>query len=116
MYLEIDDEDEGLFVVTTLTDPFSGNSQAESAFWCVLDAVSYTIKQAYILAGEQNEVPQPIEPVNDENTPNEFMEEIKKVNSYQEEWAERLKEYLLENYSAGSNKKIKREELLNLIA
>jgi hypothetical protein len=116
MYLEIDDEDEGLFVVTTLTDPFSGNSQAESAFWCVLDAVSYTIKQAYILAGEQNEVPQPIEPVNDENTPNEFMEEIKKVNSYQEEWAERLKEYLLKHYPSGSDKKIQREELLNIIS
>lgn len=116
MYIEIDDEDEGLFVVTTLIDPFSGNSQAESAFWCVLDAVSYTIRRAYIYDEEENKVPQPIEPVNDENTPDEFMEEIRKVEGYQEEWAEHLKQYLIENYPAGSKKKIKREELLKLIA
>jgi hypothetical protein len=44
------------------------------------------------------------------------MEEIKKVDGYQEEWAERLKQYLMENHPAGSDKKIKKEELLKLIA
>ncbi|MBA4603390.1 Imm6 family immunity protein [Thermoactinomyces mirandus] len=116
MYLEIADEDEGLLVVTTLIDPFSENSQAESAFWCVLDAVSYTIRQAYIFDDTENEVPQSIEPVNDEYIQREFMESIRKVDGYQEEWAEQLKKYLLENYPAGSDKKIKREELLKQIA
>jgi hypothetical protein len=46
----------------------------------------------------------------------DFTQEIKKVNGYQEEWAERLKKYLIQNYPAGSEKKIQREELLNLIA
>lgn len=115
MYTETYDEDEGLFVVTTL-DPFSGNTQAESAFWCVLDAVSHTIRQAYIFDDEENKVPQPIEPVNDKNTPDEFMEESRKIDGYQEEWAKRLMLYLLKNYPAGSKKKIKRDELLRQIA
>ena len=46
----------------------------------------------------------------------EFTKEIKKIEGYQEEWAECLKEYLLKNYPAGSEKKIKREQLLKLIA
>jgi hypothetical protein len=44
-----------------------------------------------------------------------FMEKIREVDGCQEEWSERLKEYLLKNYPAGSGKKIKREELLKLI-
>jgi hypothetical protein len=64
----------------------------------------------------ENELPQPIESINDEMIDHRFMEEIRKVNGYQEEWAERLKKYLLKNYPPGSDKKIQREELLNLIA
>ena len=69
-----DDEDEGLFVVISLIDPFSGNTQAESAFWCVPDGVSHTIRLAYLFDDEENKIPQPIAPVNDKNTPDEFME------------------------------------------
>jgi hypothetical protein len=38
-----------------------------------------------------------------------FMEKIVKVDGYQEEWAERLREYLLKNHPAGSDKKIKKK-------
>jgi hypothetical protein len=44
-----------------------------------------------------------------------FMEKIREVDGCQEEWSERLKEYLLKNHPVGSGKKIKREELLKLI-
>jgi hypothetical protein len=32
------------------------------------------------------------------------MQNVRKINGYQEEWAERLKEYLLKNHTAGSDK------------
>jgi hypothetical protein len=117
LYMEVDDEDEGLFVIGIIeTDPFQGDLQAESAFWCVFDAVCYTIWSGFKFDKMENELPQPMESINDEMIDHRFMEEIRKVNGYQEEWAERLKEYLLKNYPPGSDKKIQREELLNLIA
>ncbi|MBH8602598.1 Imm6 family immunity protein [Thermoactinomyces sp. CICC 23799] len=117
IYMEADDEDEGLFVIGIVEiDPFQGNSQAESAYWCVFDAVCYTIWLGFKFDNMENELPQPIESINDEMIYHRFMEEIRKVDGYQEEWAEHLKQYLLENYPAGSDKKMKREELLNLIA
>ncbi len=44
------------------------------------------------------------------------MQNVRKINGYQEEWAERLKEYLLKNHPAGSDKENQREEFLKLIA
>ncbi|MBA4548913.1 hypothetical protein H1R82_09365 [Thermoactinomyces intermedius] len=67
------------------------------------------------IAGRNGVVMLSIEIVDDEMI-NAFTQEIKKVDGYQEEWADRLKQYLLENYPAGSDRKIRREELLNLIA
>ncbi|KFZ41388.1 MULTISPECIES: hypothetical protein [Thermoactinomyces] len=65
------------------------------------------------IAGQNGVVMLSIEIVDDEMI-NAFTQEIKKVDGYQEEC--RLKQYLLENYPAGSDRKIRREELLNLIA
>ena len=116
IYYELADEDEGFYVISTLEGVFQDDFQAESVYWCVFFAVSYTLKQALIFENKELHGPQELEQVNDETTYIQFMEEIKKVNGYQEEWPERLKQYLLENYPAGSDKKIKREELLKLIA
>ena len=43
------------------------------------------------------------------------MQNVRKINGYQEEWFKRLKEYLLKNHPAGSDKENQREELLRLI-
>jgi hypothetical protein len=115
LYITIDDEDEGLFVISCEEDPFTGDRQAEFVYWCVFHAASYTIKQAYVFERKKHKVPQPIEGVNDEYTNSGFMEKIREVDGYREEWAERLKKYLLENVPAGSDKKIKRSELLSQI-
>jgi hypothetical protein len=117
LYMEVDDEDEGLFVIGMIeTDPFQGDLQAESAYWCVFDAVCYTIWSGFKYDNKGNKIPQPIESLSDEMIDHRFMEEIRKVDGYQEKWADRLKQYLMENHPAGSDKKIQREELLNLIA
>jgi Immunity protein Imm6 len=60
-------------------------------------------------------LPQILDLVSDESIEMDFMAKIKQIHGYQEEWSERLKEYLLKNYPAGSDKKIKKEELLKLI-
>ncbi|WP_156473316.1 Imm6 family immunity protein [Thermoactinomyces sp. AS95] len=73
----------------------------------------YTCWQAYQY--EKEYLPQSLEGESD-RTIDEFMEKIVKTVGYQEEWADRLKEYLLKHYPSGSDKKIKREELLNIIS
>ena len=82
----------------------------------IFGAVSYVIWLGHILNNKENELPQELESLDDEFNGQRFMEEIRKVEGYREEWSECLKQYLLENYPAGSDRKIKREELLRLIA
>ena len=77
--------------------------------------MAYTVWQACKYE-EKGYVPQAIEVVNDEFTDGEFMRKICQIHDYQEKWAERLKQYLIKNHPAGSDKKIQREELLSLIA
>ncbi|MGI6475040.1 MAG: Imm6 family immunity protein [Thermoactinomyces vulgaris] len=92
------------------------NSQQARIWLCINYALEYTIWQAYKFEyGHDNYVPQPIEIV-DDGMIDEFAKEIAKADGYREEWSERLQQYLLENYPAGSSKKIKREELLQFIA
>ncbi|MBA4548796.1 hypothetical protein H1R82_10955 [Thermoactinomyces intermedius] len=91
------------------------NSQQASIWLCINYALEYTIWQAYKFEyGHDNYVPQSIEIVDDEMI-DEFTKEIAKTEGYQKEWAKCLKEYLLKHYPAGSEKKINREQLLNLI-
>ncbi|MBA4603412.1 Imm6 family immunity protein [Thermoactinomyces mirandus] len=115
LYLRLDNETDGLCHiegVAFINDEI--DPQEEAVWFCVTEAVFYVTWQAYQYEKEEY-VPQAIETVDDETIDN-FMESIKKVDGYQEEWAEQLKKYLLENYPAGSDKKIKREELLKQIA
>ncbi|MBA4551230.1 hypothetical protein H1043_05555 [Thermoactinomyces vulgaris] len=93
---------------------FAEDPQQEVIWLCFNYAMEYTIWQAYEYENAIA-VPQPIETVDDEII-DEFTKEIAKVDGYQEEWAERLKEYLLKHYPPDSDKKIKREELLNIIS
>ena len=117
IYMKVNDEDEGFFMVGLAEiDPFQGNSQAESAYWCIFGAVSYVIWLGHILNNKENELPQELESLDDEFNEQRFMEKIKKTDGYQKDWSERLKEYLMENYPARSDKRIRREELLKLIA
>ncbi|MBH8601505.1 Imm6 family immunity protein [Thermoactinomyces sp. CICC 23799] len=115
-----DDEDQGLFVVyieeIDCEMPVSGDPQVKQVFDCVLYAAACATRQAYVYDGELNHCPQTVNIAHDEFIDEVFMEEIKKVDGYQEEWAERLKQYLMKNHPAGRDKKMKREELLNLIA
>ncbi|WP_312853852.1 Imm6 family immunity protein [Thermoactinomyces mirandus] len=57
--------------------------------YCVTDAVLYTSWQAYQYEKVEF-VPQPVEIVDDDMI-DEFMDKVKEVYGYQEEWAERLK-------------------------
>jgi len=110
LYLRVDNEDgDGI----AYFDEDINNSQDKLVWLCVLDAMYYSILQAYQYEREEY-VPQAIEMVDDQ-TIDEFMEKIIQVEGYQEEWAERLKQYLLENYPASSDKKIKRDEILSQI-
>ncbi|MBH8599274.1 MULTISPECIES: Imm6 family immunity protein [unclassified Thermoactinomyces] len=116
LYETVDNEDEdGLIYIEGLS--FIGDNaygpQAEYVWSCAVDAVLYTARQAY--ESEQDYYPQPVEIVTDEYIDEEFMGKMKKIERFQEKWAERLKQYLLENYPAGSEKKIKREEMIDLI-
>jgi hypothetical protein len=115
MYDELADEDEGFYVLSTLDGVFQDDLQAESVYWCLFFAVSYTLKQALIFENKEHHGPQELKSVNDDSTYIQFMEEIKKTDGYQEEWSGRLKEHLLKNYPGGCDKQIKREELLTLI-
>jgi hypothetical protein len=118
LYERLDDEEleTGLFSIhMNEVDAGLDDDEDELVFFCVIDAVAYTVWQAYKYE-EKGYVPQAIEVVSDEFTDGEFMRKICQINDYQEEWSERLKNYLLENYPAGSDRKIRREELLRLIA
>jgi hypothetical protein len=74
------------------------------------------IRLGHIKNNKEHELPQELEKLDDEFNEQRFMEEIKKTDGYQKDWSERLKEYLMENYPARSDKRIRREELLKLIA
>ena len=117
LYENVENEDEEglIFIEGVAYESDKVYSPQVKLIWaCVLDAVCYTCWQAYQYE-KVKYLPQSLEGESD-MTIDEFMEKIQKVDGYQEEWAERLKEYLMENYPAGSAKKIAREELLNLIA
>ncbi|MEK4799325.1 Imm6 family immunity protein [Thermoactinomyces sp. FSL K6-2592] len=110
------EEEDGLIYIEGMS--FAADNaygpQAELIWSCAVDAVLYTARQAYEMKGEA--FPQPVGINDDEFMDEEFNQKIKKVNGYKEEWSERLKEYLLENHPTGSDKKIKRDELLKLIS
>jgi len=118
LYEKLDHEDEdgyedGLFLIEAMYDEVVNDPQVELAWFSILDAICYTTWHAYQYE-KRKSVPQPLESESDE-TIDKFMEKIKQVEGYQEEWAERLKTYLLENYPASSDQKIKREEILSQI-
>ncbi|KYQ87521.1 MULTISPECIES: Imm6 family immunity protein [unclassified Thermoactinomyces] len=115
LYLKIDNDVDGLAHIKGVAFVDDQPDPQEKALWfCVTQAAFYVTWQAYEYE-EEEYVPQAIEMTDDEVI-DWFMEKIVKVDGYQEEWAERLREYLLKNHPAGSDKKIKREELLNLIS
>jgi len=116
LYETVDNEDEdGLIYIEGVA--YVGDNaygpQAELVWSCAVDAVLYTARQAYQYE-KTDYLPQMLEMVSDQSI-DEFMEKIAKVDGYQEEWAECLKQYLLKNYPASSNRKIKRDEILSQI-
>ncbi|MBA4601299.1 Imm6 family immunity protein [Thermoactinomyces mirandus] len=118
LYEKLDREDEdgyedGLFLLEAMYDEVVNDPQVELTWFSILDAICYTTWQAYKYE-KRKSLPQTLESESDE-TIDKFMEKIKQVDEYQEELVERLKEYLLANYPAGSDKRIKREKLLSLI-
>jgi hypothetical protein len=116
LYENVENEDEEglIFIEGVAYESDKVYSPQVKLVWaCVLDAVCYTCWQAYQY--EKEYLPQSLEGESD-RTIDEFMEKIVKTVGYQEEWADRLKEYLLKHYPSGSDKKIKREELLNIIS
>lgn len=114
------DEDEGLFVIyieeIDCQLPISDDPQVKQVFDCVLYAAACVTRQAYVYVNELDHCPQTVNIAHDEFIDDVFMKEIAKVDGYQEEWAERLQRYFLENYPAGCDKKIQREEILQLIS
>ena len=95
-------------------EEIANDSQIELIWFNILDAICYTTWRAFLYENKKS-LPQTLELESDE-TIDKFTEKLTKIDGYQEEWAERLKQYLMQNYPAGSEKKIQREELLKLIA
>ncbi|SFJ64842.1 Imm6 family immunity protein [Thermoflavimicrobium dichotomicum] len=113
LHERFDDEDDGLILIEGY-DEIEENSQAEFVLFCIIDAVCYAIWQAYQYE-KSDYIPQYLEMESDQSI-DQFMEKIRKVDGYQEEWTEHLKQYLLELYSpASSDKKIKKDEILSQI-
>lgn len=109
--LRLDNEEDGLGHIKGVAFIYDEVDPQEKEMWfCVTEALFYVTWQAYQYEKEEY-VPQAIETVDDELIDG-FMQKIAEVEGYQEKWSERLKQYLLENYPAGSDKKIKREEIL----
>jgi hypothetical protein len=113
IYYEFDDEDDAMVYIECYPEVKS-NPQLKYLCFCIFDGFCYAIWKAYQYEGEKS-VPQYFESESDLSI-QEFTEKITKIDGCQAEWAERLKEYLLKNHPAGSDKKIQREELLKLIA
>lgn len=112
IYYEFDDEDDALVYIEGYKE-VEENPQLQLIVFCMFDGLCYAIWKAYQYEGERS-VPQYFESESDQSI-DEFMKKIRKVDGYQEDWTERLKQYLLENYPAGSDKKINKEEMLNQI-
>ncbi|MBH8605822.1 Imm6 family immunity protein [Thermoactinomyces sp. CICC 10522] len=115
LYLIFDNEEDGGLSMFYEEAVDNENHQQASIWLCINYALVYTIWQAYKFEyGNDEHVPQSIEIVDDEMI-DAFTQEIKKVDRYQEEWAEGLKQYLLKNFPAGCDKKIRKEEMIRLI-
>jgi len=111
LYLMLDNEDDGGVSIYEL---FTDDPQQERIWLCIIDAIAYTIWQAYKHENDEY-LPQPIETV-DDDTIDEFMTNIRKIHGYNENWESILKQYLLDHYSPeSSNKKIFRSEIMNKI-
>ena len=113
LYFQFDDEEDGLIFIEG-EDEVAKSPQFMLILHTILEAICYTIWQAYEYE-KKDDLPQILDLVSDESIEMDFMAKIKQIHGYQEEWSERLKEYLLKNYPAGSGKKIEREKLLKLI-
>ncbi|MBA4496438.1 Imm6 family immunity protein [Paenactinomyces guangxiensis] len=113
LYERFDDEDDGLILIEGY-DEIKENPQAKFVLFCIIDAVCYAIWQAYQYE-KSDYIPQVLEMESDQSI-DQFMERIEKVDEYQKRWAERLKQYLLERCSpASSDNKIKKDEILSQI-
>ncbi|SEM68416.1 Imm6 family immunity protein [Lihuaxuella thermophila] len=113
LYERFDDEDDALVLIEGYGE-IQDNPQNKLILFCIIDAVCYAIWQAY-QCEKSKYLPQVLEMESDQSI-DRFMEKIKKVDGYQERWAEHLKRYLLEHYSAaGNHKKINRSEIMNQI-
>jgi len=113
LYERFDDEDDGLILIEG-NDEIKENPQAKFVLFCIMDAVCYAIWKAYQYENA-DDVPQILEMESDQSI-DQFIERIEKVDGYQEVWAEYLKQYLLEHYPASSDKKIKKDEILSQIS
>lgn len=109
LYIMLDnEEDTGVSVYIELTE----DAQKEAIWSCVIDAISYTVWQAYNYENEKY-LPAPIELVN-ESTLDHFNEEIIKIKGFNDGWEGNLKKYIIVNYSSNDNhKKINKIELIN---
>ena len=114
LYYQFDDEEDGLIFIEGEKE-VAESPQFMLILHTILEAICYIMWQAYKYE-KKDYLPQILDLVSDESIEMDFMAKIKRIHGYQEEWSERLKEYLLKNYPARSDKQIKREELLKLIS
>jgi hypothetical protein len=114
LYYQFDDEEDGLIFIEGEKE-VAESPQFMLILHTILEAICYIMWQAYKYE-KKDYLPQILDLVSDESIEMDFMAKIKRIHGYQEEWSEHLKEYLLKNYPARSDKQIKREELLKLIS
>jgi hypothetical protein len=102
-----------LFLFEAIYGEIVHDAQTGLVCFSVLDAICYTTWRAFLYERKKR-LPQTLESENDE-TIDQFTDKVMKINGYQEQWAERLQQYLLQNHPSGSNNKIQQEVLLEQI-
>jgi hypothetical protein len=108
-----EDGENGLFLFEAIYGEIVHDAQTGLVCFSVLDAICYTTWRAFLYERKKR-LPQTLESENDE-TIDQFTDKVMKINGYQEQWAERLQQYLLQNHPSGSNNKIQREEIMRQI-
>lgn len=111
LYELLDDEFTGIEIYAQLEE----DAQKSLVWVCISYALAYTIRKMYEHEGEKY-FPEPINLV-DEELIDYFMEAIRGVESYQDQWSEDLENYLTEHYfDNGEEALISKKEIMSVLS
>ncbi|MBA4601377.1 Imm6 family immunity protein [Thermoactinomyces mirandus] len=102
-------------IIDKVTEGYNEATKTIDMCWKWVEEKKYDGGDLYIVFDNEDDGGVSMFYIVDDEMIDAFTQEMSKVNGYQQEWVEYLKQYLLENYPADKNKKIKREEIIDLI-